>query len=270
MGMQGTCSSVGRGVQRQRRLPGGSCPLSTRRHGRLHRLHHDGELPAQSVPQPRQHACRRPSPCRPDGGGATASGNPSTGGTIFVNLNLDGGVFSCNLCHALPTGATGNLFNGQLEGETQDFKIPHLRNMYEKVGFDVIRPDCERQRQQHRAAHAEAGLRLHPRRRGQPDRVPRLQRLHESRPSRSATCSRSCSPFPTESVAGDRPPGHRDHGQQERRHGGVDRSRTLVGAGGAPRTRDLIVKGTWAASRRGGSTTRAPTSSCPTACSSRR
>src|SRR4029453_13257401 len=38
------------------------------------------------------------------------------------------------------TGTSTNLFNGNLEGETQDFKIPHLRNMYEKVGFDVIRP----------------------------------------------------------------------------------------------------------------------------------
>jgi YVTN family beta-propeller protein len=74
------------------------------------------------------------------GGGATASGNPGNGANIFVNLNLDGGVFSCNLCHTLPTGASGNLFNGGLEGETQDFKIPHLRNMYEKVGFNVIRP----------------------------------------------------------------------------------------------------------------------------------
>src|SRR5262245_13758376 len=74
------------------------------------------------------------------GGGATASGNPINGNNIFVNMNLDGGVFSCNLCHTLPAGASGNLFNGNLEGETQDFKIPHLRNMYEKVGFDVIRP----------------------------------------------------------------------------------------------------------------------------------
>jgi YVTN family beta-propeller protein len=75
-----------------------------------------------------------------NGGGATASGNPNNGQTIFVNNNLDGGAFSCNLCHLMPTGTTTNLFNGQLEGESQDFKIPHLRNMYEKVGFDVIRP----------------------------------------------------------------------------------------------------------------------------------
>ena len=75
------------------------------------------------------------------GGGATATGNPNTGRNLFVNTNLDGGVFTCNTCHALPTGTTTNLFNGQLENETQDFKIPQLRNMYEKVGFDVIRPN---------------------------------------------------------------------------------------------------------------------------------
>jgi YVTN family beta-propeller protein len=75
-----------------------------------------------------------------NGGGATANGNPNTGAARFVDTNLDGGAFSCNVCHLLPTGTTNNLFNGQLEGESQDFKIPHLRNMYEKVGFDVIRP----------------------------------------------------------------------------------------------------------------------------------
>jgi YVTN family beta-propeller protein len=77
------------------------------------------------------------------GGGATATGNPNTGQTLFVNSNLDANVFTCNNCHALPTGTTTNLFNGGAEGETQDFKIPHLRNMYEKVGFDVIRPNLQ-------------------------------------------------------------------------------------------------------------------------------
>jgi YVTN family beta-propeller protein len=77
------------------------------------------------------------------GGGATATGNPVNGANIFSNQNLDGGAFSCAVCHALPTGTTTNLFNGQLEQESQDFKIPHLRNMYEKVGFGVIRPGLQ-------------------------------------------------------------------------------------------------------------------------------
>jgi len=76
-----------------------------------------------------------------NGGGQTANGNPNNGANIYVNQNLDAGTFSCNTCHALPTGTSTNLFNGNLEGESQDFKIPQLRNMYEKVGFDVIRPN---------------------------------------------------------------------------------------------------------------------------------
>ncbi len=78
-----------------------------------------------------------------NGGGQTATGNPNNGANVYVNQLLDAGVFSCNTCHALPTGTTNNLFNGNLDGESQDLKIPHLRNMYEKVGFDVIRPNLQ-------------------------------------------------------------------------------------------------------------------------------
>ncbi len=74
------------------------------------------------------------------GGGATTLGFPNTGENLFNNVTLDAGVFTCEVCHANPTGTTTDLFNGQAEGESQDFKIPHMRNMYEKVGFDVIRP----------------------------------------------------------------------------------------------------------------------------------
>jgi YVTN family beta-propeller protein len=76
-------------------------------------------------------------------GGSPVTGNPNTGSTLFTNNNLDANVFTCNLCHLLPTGTTTNLFNGQAEAESQDFKIPHLRNMYEKVGFAVIRPNLQ-------------------------------------------------------------------------------------------------------------------------------
>lgn len=73
----------------------------------------------------------------------TGTGNPIAGQNGFTNNLFDAGAISCNGCHLLPTGTTNGLFNGQLEGETQDFKIPHLRNMYEKVGFDVIRPGLQ-------------------------------------------------------------------------------------------------------------------------------
>jgi YVTN family beta-propeller protein len=80
-----------------------------------------------------------------NGGGQTAPGNPNNGATIFSNASppLDGGAFQCATCHTLPTGTSRNLFNGGLEGESQDFKIPELRNMYEKIGFDVIRPNLQ-------------------------------------------------------------------------------------------------------------------------------
>jgi YVTN family beta-propeller protein len=77
------------------------------------------------------------------GGGAFANGNPTTGQTLFTNNNLDANVFTCNQCHLLPTGTTNNLFNGTADGESQDFKIPQMRNMYEKVGFNVIRPQLQ-------------------------------------------------------------------------------------------------------------------------------
>src|SRR5262249_28590849 len=79
------------------------------------------------------------------GGGATAVGNAVNGGAIFSNHNppLDANTFQCATCHTLPTGTSRNLFNGNAEGESQDFKIPELRNMYEKIGFDVIRPNLQ-------------------------------------------------------------------------------------------------------------------------------
>lgn len=91
----------------------------------------DNSLPT-SIPVPSQN-----------GGGQTASGNPQQGSSDYSAKLLDAGFFSCNNCHTLPTGSNNLLFNGGLEGETQDFKIPHLRNMYEKVGFDVIRPSLQ-------------------------------------------------------------------------------------------------------------------------------
>jgi YVTN family beta-propeller protein len=76
-------------------------------------------------------------------GSGTVSGDPNNGENIFVNNLLDANVFSCNQCHTLPAGTTRNLFNGNAEGESQDFKIPHLRNMYEKIGFNPLRPGLQ-------------------------------------------------------------------------------------------------------------------------------
>jgi DNA-binding beta-propeller fold protein YncE len=57
------------------------------------------------------------------------------GRVAFTTQQLDG-PFRCSDCHALPTGTNGLLVSGIALQETQDFKIPHLRNLYEKTGFD--------------------------------------------------------------------------------------------------------------------------------------
>jgi len=46
------------------------------------------------------------------------------------------GILSCNDCHQLSpsAGLFGSSGLMSIEGETQEFKIPHLRNMYQKVG----------------------------------------------------------------------------------------------------------------------------------------
>ena len=56
----------------------------------------------------------------------------SAGETFFSNTPVDGGVLTCVTCHALPTGAGGN---SSFENEPQEFKIAHMRNLYQKVGM---------------------------------------------------------------------------------------------------------------------------------------
>jgi len=53
---------------------------------------------------------------------------------------IDSGVSNCAGCHALPLGTNGRInFDGN--AVSQDFKAPHLRGLYEKVGrFDVAGP----------------------------------------------------------------------------------------------------------------------------------
>ena len=52
----------------------------------------------------------------------------------FTARPHDGGQ-TCAFCHALPTGTNGTLIPGVLLQESQDFKVPQLRNMYQKSGF---------------------------------------------------------------------------------------------------------------------------------------
>jgi YVTN family beta-propeller protein len=65
-----------------------------------------------------------------------AGGNAVTGQTLFNSGNLD--FVQCATCHAPPTGGGPSIISGNLLQEPQAMKIPHLRNMLEKTGFDSL------------------------------------------------------------------------------------------------------------------------------------
>ncbi|HEX5220648.1 MAG TPA: YncE family protein [Verrucomicrobiae bacterium] len=68
-----------------------------------------------------------------------AGANPRAGFTNFVFDNYVGtpqlGI-SCNACHALPTGSARFIVAAAALQESQDFKVPHLRNIYQKTSFN--------------------------------------------------------------------------------------------------------------------------------------
>ena len=71
-----------------------------------------------------------PNPVRSlDDVGTTAQ---NSGQNLFLTRNTDRGAITCTFCHRLPFGTDGL---SSFEGETQEFKIPHLRNLYQKVGM---------------------------------------------------------------------------------------------------------------------------------------
>ena len=59
-------------------------------------------------------------------------GNPQAGLTNFTVDQYTFGL-SCNTCHALPTGTARAIIPAAALQESQDFKIPHLRNVYQKL-----------------------------------------------------------------------------------------------------------------------------------------
>ncbi len=61
----------------------------------------------------------------------TLTAQQSAGRNLFLNRQTDGGVLTCVFCHRLPFGTDGL---STFEGEPQEFKIAHLRNLYQKVG----------------------------------------------------------------------------------------------------------------------------------------
>ena len=61
-------------------------------------------------------------------------GNPRAGFTNYVVDQYQPGLgLSCNTCHTLPTGGSRAIIAAQALNESQDFKVPHLRNVYQKL-----------------------------------------------------------------------------------------------------------------------------------------
>jgi hypothetical protein len=70
-----------------------------------------------------------PNPIRPLDNDGTAA--QDSGENFFLNVDTDAGN-PCVTCHTLPFGGDGR---STFEGETQEFKVAHMRNLYQKVGM---------------------------------------------------------------------------------------------------------------------------------------
>lgn len=63
------------------------------------------------------------------------AGDPTAGRTTFINTNYQPAL-TCNTCHTLPTGSNRLLIPANALQVSQDFKVPHLRNIYQKQHFE--------------------------------------------------------------------------------------------------------------------------------------
>jgi YVTN family beta-propeller protein len=64
------------------------------------------------------------------------NGNPVEGRRIFTTDVYQPTLqLTCNTCHSLPTGTARVIIPAAALQESQDFKVPHLRNMYQKMNF---------------------------------------------------------------------------------------------------------------------------------------
>jgi mono/diheme cytochrome c family protein len=66
-----------------------------------------------------------------------AGGDPTAGRNTFLNEQFTSTV-TCNTCHAANPGPGSNraIIPGSLTREAQGFKVPQLRNIYQKLGFN--------------------------------------------------------------------------------------------------------------------------------------
>lgn len=58
-------------------------------------------------------------------------GNPTNGHAMFI----DHLASHCMVCHALPTGSDNNIDLNSIVGSSQPVKTPHLRTVYQRLGF---------------------------------------------------------------------------------------------------------------------------------------
>ena len=68
-----------------------------------------------------------------------AGGDPNAGRNTFFNEQYQSVLgLSCTTCHTGPPGSGSDrlIFDRQALGESQDFKVPHLRNVYQKGNFN--------------------------------------------------------------------------------------------------------------------------------------
>jgi hypothetical protein len=83
-------------------------------------------------PNPNQNLDRTLPAIVPLGDGN--NGNPNTGRTTFLNDQYQP-LLTCNTCHALPDGTNNLLIPAAALQESQDVKVPQLRNAYQKRYF---------------------------------------------------------------------------------------------------------------------------------------
>ena len=83
-------------------------------------------------PNPNQNLARTMPAVFPPGD--PNAGDPNAGQSTFVNENYQPNL-RCATCHALPTGTNGVIISAAALQESQDFKVPQLRNTYRKLYF---------------------------------------------------------------------------------------------------------------------------------------
>ena len=227
-------------------LIGRETQLTRRRHAGVHRLHPHRHLSAEPDPPPRT-ARSPPSSRTGTTSSSAASPTSSSTATAATRSNPAAGFF----------GSDGF---ATFEGETQMFKVPHLRNVYQKVGM-FGRPQDD--------AAGPAGARLRrparrQRRHGLP--LPRLRASSALTNASSDASSSSCSPS---TRTWHRSSGSRSRSPAPTRRTSANRIDLLIARDDDGGECEVVVKGTIAGEARGGYLTPAGPSSS-TAPASRR